>query len=338
MKSQTLVCPSVQVTHKCQGIFPIWVFAINRTPFISLRLFLSHPCFCPTLYAIPLGGGNTEGREQERAAGVTAFWDEHVGVQVCWCGGDERSVPALWREAVWTEEAPSALCHGVRRGSQTGLGVSGIPDPEPHSHFALGCCQESGAPGPSHPKQIPALPSPPRPGCCCHRLPQPGPGALGPAPPERPVPALPSPEHAPERPRAQPPARWFPEPPGRSSPARRSLSAIFPQAGPAAPHLPPPRTPKPPAAIFEQGTPAGAVVPGAVTRRSGPCRPPSCSRRHVCPGRALPAHTGEGWVCAKGRGGVEGRDRRPSPPSPGGGSGERGRNTAPTPVSARPPV
>lgn len=94
MKNQTLVCPSVQMTHKCQGISPIWVFAINRPPFTSLRLFLSHHGFCPTLCAIPLDGGNTEGREQERAAGVTAFWAEHIAVQAYWCGGDRASFMA----------------------------------------------------------------------------------------------------------------------------------------------------------------------------------------------------------------------------------------------------
>lgn len=43
------VVSSVQVTHKPQGSAVIWMFPINRTPFTSLRLFLSRHCFRPTL-------------------------------------------------------------------------------------------------------------------------------------------------------------------------------------------------------------------------------------------------------------------------------------------------
>lgn len=186
----------------------------------------------------------------------------------------------------------------MRTSHKTGLG--GHRDPRstasvPITNLALGWCRDSGAQVlHTLSKSPPSSPSPgrallPPPHRSRARRPRPGtPGAWGL------VLALPGPEHAPERPRAQPTARWFLEPPGRRSPARRSLSAIFPQPGPAAPHLPPPRTPKPLAAIFEQGTPPGPVVPGAVTRWSGPCRPPSCSRRHVCVGLGPPCPHREG--------------------------------------------
>lgn len=241
------------------------------------------------------------------------FWDEYIGVQTYWCDGDGR------REAAGTEEALSGSCHSVRRGSQRPPGSTREPVTNPAWGAQGSRIQRLSPDHPPHPGSVPRLggprpitpsanppapfPSPgrallPPPPATRARRPRPStPGAWGP------VPALPGPEHGPERSRAQPPAQRLPEPPGRPSPARRSPSAIFPQPGPAAPHLPPPRTPKPPAAIFEQGRPSGPGVAGAVTGQSGPCRPPSCSRRHVCAGRGPPCPNG-------GRKGARGEERR----------------------------
>lgn len=216
-----------------------------------------------------------------------------------WCGEGESSPDLLQRQ-----KPPSSAREPVTKpgwGSQGSRIQRLSPDHQPHS----GVVPRLGGPRPFTPSANRPLPSSPRAGRCCHRPPaararRPRPSTLG---AWGPVLELPGPEHAPERPRAQPTARWSPEPPSRPSPARRSLSAIFPQPGPAAPHFPPSRTPKLPAAIFEQGTPPGPVVPGAVAQRSGPYRPPSCSRRHVCAGRGLP--------CPHSRGtGARGGERR----------------------------
>lgn len=190
------------------------------------------------------------------------------------------------------------------------------------------------------PSANPPLPTPPRAGRCCHRPPQPGPGALSPAPPERealyrrslaPSTPLRSPERSPQPGGSQSP------PAAPHLPAARSLPSSRSPARPAlTSHLRAGRSRRRPS-LSRARRPALSFV----GQSQGPEAPAGHRRAHAAmfvQGTALPAHAGEGWVCTEGTGGAMGRERGPSSLSPGEDRGQRGRNMAPTPVTAIPPL
>lgn len=186
-----------------------------------------------------------------RAAGVTVFWDEYIGVQAYWCQGVGSTAGQLYDEKQLGQRRHFQACVTVRgRGSQRTPGSAQEPVTKPS-------WGSQGSPiqmlSPNHPpspgvvprlggsrsfalSSNPPLPSPPRAGRCCHRPRQPGPGALSPLPPKRgalyrrsPAPSTPlrSPERSPQPGGSQSP------PAGPHLPAARSLPSSRSPARPA---------------------------------------------------------------------------------------------------------
>lgn len=261
-----------------------------------------------------------------RAARVTVFRGEYT-VQAYRCDGEgalrasfmassspERGggTPSLVSRR---EEGQSQASHrlSTRTGHKTGLRVTGIPDPE-------GQCRPPTSPwggtktrGPqilhTLSKNTLSFPSPawallPPPPAARARRPQlstPEPRSLGPA--------LPGPEHAPRGPELSPQAGGFPRAPAAPHlPAARSLpSSRSPARPPLTSHLRAGRSRRRPS-LSRARRPALSLT----GLSHGGAAPAGHRRAHAAmfvQGAALPAHTGEGRVCAERSGSAEERER-----------------------------